>query len=303
MNRFLIKTISFLLAFLLLNVGYSFIGLYRLHQQFLHPNKGIVILKQDDKTVSKNILVIGCSNLQHNIQFTTVQDSIKDGVDFLYFPGTENASFLQYLSDGQYFSKYKKIILYVPYHLLQKVDFLSDGVMNYKEIGNYNYTINLIKHHPLLFFYDWNKYYQSISLHRSKSTNGSFIVSTDNYLDSILNNTASTFRNCNEKFIANKQIIIIPEYTHADLHFLKNIFQPNQQIFICYTPIPNVSENVASINKSKSHIVNTFQSIHQLNEPKILDSTLFFEQWYHLNYCGQQIETQQFIKYIRAVAE
>lgn len=299
MHQFLKKSIYFLLAFLLLNVAYSIIGLFRLHKRYLNPNKGIVIL-QKDKNAANNILVIGCSNLQHNIQFKTVQDSINEGIDFLYFPGTENASLVRYLSDGQYFSKYKKIILYVPYHLLQKADFLSDGVMNYREIGNYNYAVNLIKHRPILFFYDWNKYYQSISYYRTGNSNGSFIVNEDKHMDSLLNNE-TTFKNCNEKFIVNKQIIYIPEYNTADLHFLKKLFLPNQQLFICYSPIPNVSENIASINKSKSDIIKNFQSIHQLNEPRIMDSSLFFDQWYHLNYCGQQIETQQFIRYVHRI--
>jgi hypothetical protein len=271
-------------------------------KDFQFPKIGAVKFIKENET-QKDILVIGCSNLQHNIDFKKVQDSLKRNIDFLYFSGSQNSTFLKYLSDNGYLIGYKTIIFYLPYSLLKENTFIDDvAIFHYEKYASYSYTTNLIKNRPILLFYNWNKYYSSIKNNRKVEPFVNYVVDVDSYVDSITK-PLTTFRNCNEVFKHASHIVTFPNFEKNDEIFLKKIVNFNQKLFILFTPLPNIEENKPLTGTVKYNLQKSFNDISWLNEPNLMDSSLFFDQWYHLNYCGREIETEKMIKGLTKIVD
>jgi hypothetical protein len=85
----------------------------------------------------------------------------------------------------------------------------------------------------------------------------------------------------------------LPEYTEEDVAFVNSLASAGQHLHLVFPPLPNVREFRSS---SLADVPAVFRSVNQLNKPKLLDSTFFFDQWYHLDYCGREIETAAFMR-------
>lgn len=287
---------------LLCNSINSLIGIMRIKNDYPFPKVGVLKLVKENED-KKDVLVIGCSNLQHNIEFKKVQRIFKQNIDFIYFSGSQNSTFLRYLFDKGFMEGYHTIILYLPYSLLQESKFINDEVkFHYETYASYSYTMNLLKNRPILFFYDWNKYYNSIKINREIEIDSNYVVNIDYYVDSI-NTKLTSFRNCDEVFIHSKHIVNFPKFENSDNIFLKKIVTDSQKLFICFTPLPNIQENKILLSRVRNNLKTTFNDIFWLNEPNLMDSSLFFDQWYHLNYCGKEIETEKMINGLKQIVD
>jgi len=308
MKRFLLKTVLVLGIFVSINFAYSAAGLFRLHRDYLNPKNGSFKIVRDNNAKAHS-LIIGCSNLQHNIDFDRVKNSFAGGIDFLYFVGAENSTFLQFLSDHNYFNGYANVILYVPYHILKKSICFNEVGYHFQGGACFNYAKTLIRRTPSLFFYDWNDYYNSINEYRPISlianqpdASSAYEIISDPYIDSLISQQTE-FRRCSRAFIHDKHVIAIPHYNASDLQFLRSNFKKSQKIYLVFTPIPNIAENQIQVSTHSNNITQTFDGLTLINKPFVADSSLFFNQWYHLNYCGRQIETISFIENLRHFLE
>ena len=101
-------------------------------------------------------------------------------------------------------------------------------------------------------------------------------------------------------FIHAKYIIEIPQYSYEDAAFVRSLAFKGQKVYILFTPIPNIQENLEALSKG-SRAINRLP--HRLNQPVVMDSSYFYDQCYHLNKCGQIIETQQMIAVLSSLNE
>ena len=288
MKKFLLNITFIIIATLAISVTKPFIALYKLHKFYPLPQNGAIKYIKGH-TGKKNTLVIGCSNLQHNIDFKMVQDSVN--ADFMYFSGSQNSTFLNYIFDKGLTEGYENIILYAPYHIIKKSSSIDESQFNYKLYGCFDYVLNNIKHNPSKLFYNWNTYFDSIALYHKADPYVNFIDLNDKYME-MLCSTKNSFSDCNEPFIHKKQIIEIPKYISKDVDFVNGLQKSNTHIYILFTPIPNIKENINQIDSS-----NVLQKGYKnlLNKPFLMDSSFFYDQWYHLNKCGQKIESEHLI--------
>src|SRR5258708_5890714 len=203
MNKFIVNIVVFFSLILTISLIRPLWGLYRLHNSYYYPHNMAIKLISGRTDFNRKILVIGCSNLRHNIDFDKVRDSIKAGIDFLIFSGSENSTYLKFLVDENETSAYTDIVLYVPYHILQENSFLVKNDYNYRELGCFKYSIDIIKK-----------------------------------------------RGQNNKIYGRKK---------------------------------------------------NFRRVNMRNEPFLMDSIFFYDQWYHLNHCGKEIESNNMIKSLKKV--
>lgn len=308
MRNFLYKVTGVLVILLLCNSILPVVGLYRLHKHYRYIPTGIVKFFKHEGGKASDVLVIGCSNLQHNIDIRKIQQNT-DGIDFLYFSASQSSTFLTYLADAGFLKKYKHIILYAPYQMMEKNSFLNCNDLNYQGFASFEYTRSVIRHNPAAFFYDWNKYCDSVDLARTYLHYTKFVsgindceMVTDPFVDS-LNQPGTSFSNCNEPFIHLKHRIVIPRFSEEDIAFVNSIPGPGQTINVIYIPIPSIQENLAGLKREKAFFERFPKA---LNRPETMDSTYFYDQWYHLNKCGKIIETEKLmsilIKYKAGIA-
>lgn len=299
MKGFVVKT-SFLLAVLLIvNLVQPLYGLYRLKK--LYPGLALGAVKKisADSRKSKHFLVIGCSNVQHNIECKTVQDSLMEGVDFLYFEGSQNSTFLQFLMESDLTRGYKKVILYAPYHVIKKNTLPNMVKATYHFFGSFDYVLCNLALHPLTVFYNWNTFCDSIATYRTPHARGYNVINKDLLMDS-LNQMNTAYFNCTAKFIHDKHIVYLPQYQKEDVTLVKGLAKGKQEVFLLFPPLPNISENITSLAASNVGRIG-FDNI--LNKPHVVDSSLFYDQWYHLNKCGSRIETKKMIQILRTLQD
>ncbi len=296
MNKFIKKALMLIAALVLLMSVRPILGLYALSKDYRYPRQGSVKLIKSNYATKNKILVIGCSNLQHNIDCRWVQDSLKGSIDFLYFAGSQNSTFLNYLVEKAYTREYSTIVLYAPYHLLKKSNFPTSHISNSINYGSYTFAIDLIMNNPFSFFYDWKSLATSITNNRDKpSMNQHFFVNDDYYIDS-LSKYNTNYRDCISKFNRVMHLIEIPTYSQEDAEYISNIQQESQKLYVVFPPIPNIDIHTFSINKFKREYKSYFKNT--LNEPSTWDSTIFYDQWYHMNSCGREQETNRMIGYL-----
>ncbi len=289
MNKFFNKlTITLTLPLVLLVIS-NVIGLYLLNREykFSLPN-GLKYIKQSEQG---HILMIGCSNLMHNIDKHQLKQKYPQ-VDYLYFAGNQNSSFVKYLSESKQFSHYDTIILYLPYSTLKKnVAVSSSDEISKSTFISYDYALSTIRNTKVNFFNNWLWNYLNVKLYRSHPSNNYPIFTLkDNLLDSLCG--VPSYLNCENKFDASKHQIEHVDYTTDDVSFICGLF-PGKTMYILLTPMPNTANNVSTarhINKT----VKLFPNL--LNSAYTMDSSLFYDQWYHLNHCGNQLETAHLIR-------
>ena len=152
--------------------------------------------------------------------------------------------------------------------------------------------MNIIKHDPSFLFYNWKLLSDSVSHNRQQNSNADdFITDKDEYIDSLRSGN-TTYSNCNQPFNHARQIIEIPQYSEDDVAFVKSLAHKGQKVYILFTPIPNIRENIDALSQASRAIKRLPDC---LNQPVVMDSTYFYDQWYHLNKCGQEKETQKMI--------
>ena len=294
-----IRKISLILGIaFLLNAASPVLGLYKLRKFYNNPEKGVLKFINPQQNKSKEILVIGCSNLQHNINYQAVQEGLNKDVDFMYFSGSQNSSFLEFMFDEGIPSDYETIILYAPYHLLKKEKFINKSNYHFKEVACFRYTLSNLKHNPFNLFYDWEAYYDSIRTNRFEPINleNDFTAGNDPYIDS-LNQVGSIYNACSLPFNHQRHIIEFPKYNATDARFIRYLSLVKNNIYILFSPIPNIEENMNNLTNSDL-LKAGFQ--HLLNQPYQMDSSYFYDQWYHLNKCGKEIETKNMISVLKS---
>jgi len=301
MINFLKKATLVILLPLLFYFFRSVVALSKFHENYYYSSAGSVKLLKSTKNQQdsdNNLLVIGCSNLQFNIDFEKVQDSTNYNIDFLYYSGAQYSSFLKYLVTKGYSKKYNKVIFYTSYNQLKENKLFYSDKVGVKIYMSYDYALSLLKNNPLLFFYNWSNVYDTVSHYRKEKSNYDFITNQDNDIKSFFKEP--TIQNSNCKIAKHlERFVEIPEYTRNDLSFIKGLKQNCQDIYIIFTPVANIPENVREIEKKKQNW-SEFSSL-ALNEPNSLDSNLFYDSHYHLNFHGRNQETQRFINIVRKI--
>ncbi|MBS1625336.1 MAG: hypothetical protein JST83_15015 [Bacteroidetes bacterium] len=300
MKRFLTYVIGIVACWLAINAVAPVLGLYKLHRTYPHMQQlSLKILRSPDSTPPHTV-VVGCSNLQHNIDIRKIQRTLP-GIDFMYFSGSQNSTFLQYISDAGMLDRYHTIVFYTPYQMFEKNNFLSQSTIQYESTASYDYVLNIIRHNPISFFYNWNAYFNttdSIRAHQvyiPTATYDECVIARDHFVDSLLTDSTS-FALCNEKFNAERHRVIIPDFGEEDIDFINAIPHRGQDIRIILSPIPNTKANVDNLARRMSAIRKL---PNVLNMPPVRDSTLFYDQWYHLNKCGREMETDSMIVLLR----
>ncbi len=286
MNRFLIKTFLLSLLILTASLVQPLLGLYKIKQNYYYTAEGAIgILKNKN---SAQTLVIGCSNVEYNID-----NSLFSNTDFLYFSGSQNLSFLQYLVESGYCNKYKNIILYLPFHFYKnkEASLPTNDKTIYYSILSFDYIKNFIYHHPSAIFRNWNSEFDSIVKYRNGlSNNPQFIQqSSTALLDDYHKKSKADYFTCNSKFNSDLHQINI---WGIETDLILKLFEPHQKLHIIFPPIPNIPLNVGQVNKALKLIEKEDKS-HFLNAPHTLDSSYFFDQWYHANYCGKALITKE----------
>jgi hypothetical protein len=287
MKRFLIKVSSLSLLILTASLVQPLIGLYKIKQNYYYsvPEGPIRILKNKN---SAQTLVIGCSNIEYNID-----NNLFSNTDFLCFSGSQNLSFLQYLVESGYCNKYKNIILYLPFHFYKnkEASLPTNDKSTYYAFLSFEYIKNFIYHHPSAIFRNWNSEFDSILKYRNGlSNNPQFIKqSSTALLDEYYKKTQPDYFTCNHKFNSDFHQIKIWEIKTA---FIVKLFEPHQTVNIIFPPIPNIPFNNGQVNKALKLIEKEDKS-HFLNSPHTLDSSYFFNQWYHADYCGRALITKE----------
>ena len=296
MKKFLSKVVLVIASVLLLGLFKPLIGLYKLHRYYPNPKLGAIKLINPNNNNLKHTLVIGCSNLQHNIKFDSVQNNLDFDVDFLYFTASPNSTFLQFLVDEGYTKGYQQIVLYLPYVMFKKSYFPKVSIGGLRYFSGYSYTRSAILHAPYYLFYNWDDYFDSVRSYRpGPESDHSFILHTDAVIDSLGQNSTS-YSNCDLKFVKEKHIGTRFHYDADDVGFINSLKRGNQKITIILTPLEDIKENRSLLEESNIMKAG-FKNI--INQPCTLDSSLFFDQWLHLNACGRKIETQNMIDLLK----
>ena len=323
MKPFILKIFKLFVPFFAFNMAISALGLFLMYKNNRYPiPPSVIIQKSRDTNVANKTLIIGCSNLQHNIDKKAVQQCFNN-IDFLYFSGNMNSSFLEYLVQKGYTKSYKNVILYLPYHLFAKSLVLTKDRYSLEVYFSFDYVWNFINQNSFYFFLDnwaeseyliyrqrydtghilstffyWLKWEISAIKQPSLSlSKKNFVINYDNYVEGI-NKENTSYTKCNEPFIHQNHITTIPAYTERDINFVSSLKLKNQNVLILFTPIPNIKENTTSLNNQEKSIQKLPNC---LSKPIIMDSTFFYNQWYHLNKCGQEIETKRIINVLRSL--
>jgi hypothetical protein len=95
-------------------------------------------------------------------------------------------------------------------------------------------------------------------------------------------------------FNRQKHIIDPVVFKEEDVKHMEGIF-PNRKLYLLFSPIPNITEHTSFIGQCNS---SSKQFKNRFNEPETLDSTLFYDQWYHMNGIGSKQETERMAKYL-----
>jgi hypothetical protein len=250
------------------------------------------------KTAQKHTLIIGCSNLQHNIDPDSVWKSLDTNIDFMYFSLASESRFLFFLKDRDFFKDYKRIILYLPYSMYEFRAPIPNTIWWYRQYASYKVVVSMIRHQPMLIYSDWKQQYDSVAHYaKMRERSNNYISSSDNYIKRLMSDT-NTYRNCSFPFDPSRHQVYPGNILESDLDLLSSLFSPEQEVCILFTPVPDIQSN-KQLLQAKQRIMNNLSRFNILNEPHLLDSTLFHEQWYHLDYCGRLFETKRFIKRLK----
>jgi hypothetical protein len=293
MQKFLKKILSISILLILLH-GLINIIFYDLWINKLPNKRASVSIFREDNNNSNKMAIIGCSNLEHNIEFQEVRNKLNKHIDFYLYNGTAPLNYLNYLIENNTLdtTKYETIILYLPYICYDNTTTFQHRWGFYECFASKDYVKHLFEKNKYLFLIEsfiFN-YYDAINnpdLTSVSSQNCYAITKTNRtkYIDSLITNRSQyfygTFPFNRDKFINKQKTNSINDYNF------------NSNVFVFLPPVPNISENQKNpfVNIKKNNVLNDFSE-------SLRDSSLFYDQWYHLNYLGRQKETKLFIERI-----
>jgi len=293
MNRFLIRIFSFISVIVLLALIRPLTGLYLMYKEYKSPRYQTIVWKR--ASAEKHTLVIGCSNLQHNIDPDTVWKKTGKNIDFLYFSLAAESRFLFFIKDHDFFKDYKRVILYLPYTMYGYRSPIPNTNWWYLQYASYKVSVSMIRHQPTLIFFDWKRQYDSVSQYLPKRERSyRYISSKDGYLDLLMSDT-NPYRKCSFPFDPSRHQVYPSPTNTSDIDQLESLFSPEQEVCVLFTPVPDININKQLLS-AKPQILTNLRRFNLLNEPHLLDSSLFHEQWYHLDNCGRIFETERFIQ-------
>lgn len=287
MKRLLSKISVFAAILFIYNAWKPALGLMELYREHKYPSKNSIKLLEGDES-QKKTLIIGCSNLQYNIDKKIFQDQ-HPHTSFLLFSGNHNSSMFNFLAYEKLLDNYDQIIFYIPYHLFRKNNLMSIDNYHFRKTGCFNYALSVILNDPSYVYYDWKSYNDSISANRSNLSNQiNYLADADHRVDSVVANVLA-YKECNFPFVREKHIIYFPKLDQNDFDFFRKLML-GKQYKIIFSPVPNIAENSTAIEQKG----NTYMRLQNtIGSPFCMDSSLFYNQWYHLNQCGRIIETKR----------
>lgn len=256
-----------------------------------------VTLFKDQATNKNNerIAVITCSNGEFNLEFSEIRDSLKYPVDFYKFSGSTHFNFIDYLIQNKTvdLSMYNKVILYLPYIVYEESTTFQHRWGFYEITASRDYISYLIKENPFLlltetWFYNYIDYKNTTKNFKIDKSSQKILTTTfknrTDVVDSLIANKTSYFYN-NQPFNRKR-------YINENEPDLINKVQLNEEMdwYVFLPPMPNIKENLKFQFNPEGNIkiLNSYKT-------SIKDSSLCYDQWYHLNYKGRQIETSEFI--------
>jgi hypothetical protein len=273
-------------------VIYNGLGLFLIQREFPYPAEGAAVYLKYDTAQRGTKLIVGCSNLKHNINPNQLWLTHPEA-DIFYSPAVANSTYMHFIGSLPPFNEYDTIIYYAPYNYIKKSIAIREG----DKIGEYltcgEYALQTVKNHPINFFNNWLYSYYSIKKQRKKaSTNLVFYNNIDTYMNRI--RKEPHYAEGKLPFNRQKHNIQPVEFNDDDAKHMEGIF-PNKNVYLVFTPIPNIAENTSFIGQCNS---SSKQFKNRFNEPETLDSTLFYDQWYHMNGLGSKQETERMAKYL-----
>jgi len=249
----------------------------------------------------EKIAVITCSNGEHNLEFADIRKSLDDyAVDFYIFNGNTNFNYIKYLKDKNILQtdQYSKIILYLPYVVYSQSPTFPHRWGWFQIYASKDYLKFIISKSPYILLTEpWLRDYFEMIGHKDELTtrlaDSIFTVSYSSrtrYIDSLIVNKTSYFTGTlpflNYEFNNNTD--------PNEVYKLKTLIHKKTLIFL--PPMTNTAQNLKYMFTIKS---NPYFEILNSYSNSIKDSTLFYDQWWHLNFKGRGIETKEFIESIK----
>ena len=250
----------------------------------------------DTRPNTKKINIIGCSNLNFNIDINEVRKRYPGvNINKYEFSGALNSCYLKYLvgkiratgNDG-------KFIVYMPTDLFFHQNTFPHHPFFYQFGISRDFLRYMFTESPMILLSEnWRNVYITASQHQYPDYRSVFRNSkTDRDIDSLINNKTS-FSQCNFPFNRKNHMIKNPNLTSGDATYFNNIFGKENYVII-NSPIPNIPEHL-----NYNYAIFAKCGFNKPLDPPdsvLYDSTLFYDQWYHLNNCGRTIQTAKFIR-------
>ena len=285
------KIINFIVIYMALNVL-----LFVFWFCFLPEKRHTVTQFKDElKIGSEKIAIIGCSNLDHNIDFTQLRDSINAQIDFYVFNGSAPFNYLKFLFDNKYIdtSDYNRVVLYLPNTLYDGSRTFQHRWGFYEIFASQEYIIYLIRSYPeFLLRESWLFNFFDVFKKRKILISDSCVLSISSkarseYIDSLIKNSTD-YLFLNKTFDKSK---FVEEWSPD----LVNQWKFGTNVYILLPPLADIRENeeMSFENKRNNNILSGDNSF-------FYDSTFFFDQWYHLNNFGRQLETSKLIEGLKS---
>lgn len=292
LNRlFRIALIPFGILFL-----YNGIGLVLISSKYPYPEKDLAVYLRSDTLQRGSKLIIGCSNLKHNINPDSLWKTHPE-VDFLYFPANVNSTFMHYMGSLNPYNLYDTIIYYTPYSYVKKSNGVREGPKVDRAYTCGTYAWQTIRNNPINFFNNWLWRFINIKKQRVRSSSSPlFYLGIDTYMIHL--RKSPDYAEGKLQFEHEKHIIEPVVFDKKDANAFSGIF-PNKVVYIVFPAIPNIAENRSFIDEC-AESTQYFSKV--LSKPRTEDSSLFYDQWFHMNGIGNTMETKRMVIHLDTLA-
>lgn len=283
--------------FMLLMVSIATFQLYYISKlwKIIPQEEPVLARNLDTKTGSKSINVIGCSNLEFNIDMEAVRRSFPDvAINKYNFAGALNSAYMKYMvSSIRTADPGAKFVIYLPTNLFFRENTFPHHPHFYQFGISKGFLKFMFRENPMILVSEnWREVYKKASQYKFGNYQSVFRDGRyDKEVDSLTSNS-TPFSNCNLPFDRSKHHIKRPDLAEQDATYFNSIFG-KANYSIINSPIPNLPDH-------KKYDYSIFEKVGY-NKPLdpinavVHDSTLFYDQWYHLNKCGRDLETGKFI--------
>jgi len=262
------------------------------------PEKEPVIARDiDDRANAKKINIVGCSNLKFDIDINEVRKN-NPGVNInkYTFAGSLNSCYLKYMIRAIRASgNNDRYIVFAPTDLFFKQNTFPHNPFFYEFGISRDFLLFLFRENPMVLISEnWYKVYKQTAQHHFQQYNTLFHDGRGD-MDELLKE-GTPFSTCTMPFDRTKHHILLPALSETDAAYFNDIFG-KENYNIINSPIPNMAEHL--------HYDYTIFERSGFNKPLdpadsvIRDSSLFYDQWYHMNKCGRTVETAKFIRELR----